>query len=483
MQAIEQRATAFGLLSCRRSTSHASATEAPATPETIAMERRGEVDQRARIIWVDITELFDHFSRASHPTGVSRVVLKLADALIADPGPVFRMARPLFWHPLRGRPLTCEDARLSPLSAFFPQLSALYSGAGLPRPSGVSRPRKAIATSLPRLVRYRLFPADNGVVLFDRWARQQGIRLVEADLAEGDSLFMPGSFWLGRYATRLVDLADAANIPITALIHDMLLLSHPEWLPGRHSHQFRNACERLLPRCAAIVCNSCHTRAELAKYVSLPPQLPVHTCRLADEAFADSSTAPPPATSDLLLKRYVLCVSSIVPRKNHRLLIEAWRALWGELGPSTPLLVLVGGGTLDADAAPTADREMQESGRIIRLEGVDDRTLEALYRHAWMTAYTSLGEGYGLPVAEALSRGKVCLAASVGGIREISADLIDFIDPRDPQSLAKKIKSYVLNPPSLAAREAEIKSRYRSTSWSETARTVRSALENAVVHF
>ncbi len=97
-----------------------------------------------------------------------------------------------------------------------------------------------------------------------------------------------------------------------------------------------------------------------------------------------------------------------------------------------------------------------------------------------MTAYPSLGEGYGLPVAEALGRGKVCLAAPSGGIREISPDLIDFIDPLDPRSAADKVASYVADPARLAAREAEIRRRYRSTGWPETARGVRAALERTV---
>jgi glycosyltransferase involved in cell wall biosynthesis len=84
-----------------------------------------------------------------------------------------------------------------------------------------------------------------------------------------------------------------------------------------------------------------------------------------------------------------------------------------------------------------------------------------------------------LPVAEALSRGKVCLAAPSGGIREISADLIDIIDPTDPRSVVVTVTAYLSNPAHLAAREA-IRQRYRSTNWSETARAIRSVLEGTV---
>jgi len=125
-------------------------------------------------------------------------------------------------------------------------------------------------------------------------------------------------------------------------------------------------------------------------------------------------------------------------------------------------------------------RQEVESGRVIWLSSVDEHSLEALYRCAWLTIYPSLGEGYGLPVAEALSRGKVCLAAPSGGIREVSPDLIDFIDPLEPRSVVAQVKMYLSQPSRLAAREAEIRRRYRPTAWSDTARAVCAVLERTV---
>ena len=433
-------------------------------------------------IWIDITELFDHFRMASHPTGISRTVLRLADALATDPGKIFRAARPLLWDPIRRCPMTLEDSRLSPLAAFFPKLSRLYIAAGLARASNSSsRTRKEIATSLPRSLRYRLFPADNGVVLFTRWARQQGIRLVPANLTAEDSLFVPGSFWLGKYISSLVAQARAAGAPVTGFVHDMLLLSHPEWLPGRHSDQFRRGCETFLPSCAAILCNSRYTQEEVRRFVSGFGAKPIQTCRLADQAIEHSSPLVPAAVSEMLGKRYALFVSTITPPKNHGLLVAAWQCLWHELGALTPYLLFVGGGAPAAPLAALMARQELVGGRVIWLGSVDDDSLEELYRCAWLTIYPSLGEGYGLPVAEALSRGKVCLAAMSGGIREVSADLIDSIDPLEPRSVVARVKMYLSEPSRLAAREAEIRRRYRSTTWSETARTVRAVLERPFV--
>jgi glycosyltransferase involved in cell wall biosynthesis len=431
-------------------------------------------------IWIDITEFFDQFRAASHPTGISRTALNLADALADDPGEVFAYVRPLFWHPLLHCALTTEEPRLSPLGLFFPQLSRFYSAAGLTRLAYSSRKMKALATSLPRPLRYRLFPADNGVVLFCNWAKEERIRLVSVDFTAADSLFFPGSFWLGRYMPRLIRQARAAGCSVTAFVHDALLLSNPEWLPGRHSLQFGRGCEAVLPRCAAIVCNSRHTAAELRRLVRLPDDLPIRTCRLADRAFTSQSTDVPPEISEMLGRRYVLFVSTLIPRKNHKLLVQVWDVLWEQLGVATPYLLFVGGGAPDGPLASMMEQQRTRTGRVIWLGGLNDCSLELLYRHAWLAAYPSLAEGYGLPVAEALSRGKVCLAAPNGGIREISDELIDFIDPHDARSVANQIISYLVNPGRLAAREREIIDRYRPTGWPEVAGSIRSILEETV---
>jgi hypothetical protein len=74
--------------------------------------------------------------------------------------------------------------------------------------------------------------------------------------------------------------------------------------------------------------------------VPLPDDLPVQVCRLADQTFEGSSRDVPAPVLEILDRRYVLFVSTIVQRKNHAL-AEAWRQLWERLCPD-PYLVLVG---------------------------------------------------------------------------------------------------------------------------------------------
>jgi glycosyltransferase involved in cell wall biosynthesis len=339
--------------------------------------------------------------------------------------------------------------------------------------------KKGLVTSIPRPIRFRLFPYLNGVTRFLAWARKTDIRIVPVELRPRDCLFVPGSFWLDGYASRLAARARVKGAAVVAFVHDVLLVSNPEWLPSRHSQQFRRGVETFLPRCTAIACNSAYTRDEVKKHVP-GLNVPITVCRLADSLPAPATMHFPEAIATLAGQRYALLVSTLTPRKNHRLAVAAWQKLWNMLGSDTPWLVCVGGGAPDPALAELLHQSTSYGDRIVRLTDVDDVTLEALYANAWMTVYPSLGEGYGLPVAEALARGKVCLATEGGGIAEVAPGLVDSISATNPEELAKRVSYYVENPARMAAREELIRKHYRCTRWEETAQAVLRVLEDAI---
>jgi len=431
-------------------------------------------------LWIDITELFGEFAVASHPTGVSRVIINLSDALGAEPGH-FDKVQPIFWHPVLRRPLAVEEPGLGPLASFFPALRSEYARSGaisLQMRSGI---KKGLITAIPKPIRFRVFPYLNGVTRFLGWARQAGMRVGPIEFTSRDCLFVPGSFWLDGYAPRLGALARAKGAAVVGFVHDVLLLSNPEWLPVRHGQQFRRGVEAFLPHCSAIVCNSSYTRGELKKHAKRAQNVAIDVCRLADSTHLPANGCFPQALAGLPGQRYALLVSTLTARKNHRLAVAAWQKLWNRFGENTPWLVFVGGGGPDPMLADLLARPTSYGDRIVQLPDVDDAALEDLYANAWITLYPSLGEGYGLPVAEALARGKACLTTRCGGIGEVSTDLTDLISPSDPEELAERVARYLENPIELAGREEQIRKHFRPTRWNETARAVRKVLEDSTL--
>src|SRR5262249_48461875 len=98
--------------------------------------------------------------------------------------------------------------------------------------------------------------------------------------------------------------------------------------------------------------------------------------------------------------RYACFVSTIEPRKGHRLLLNIWRRLEAAGIPQDAgfKLVFVGRrGWLVDDLMSDLQADPSFGKSLLVLSGISDADLAALYRNAAFGLYPSLYEGYGLP--------------------------------------------------------------------------------------
>jgi glycosyltransferase involved in cell wall biosynthesis len=127
---------------------------------------------------------------------------------------------------------------------------------------------------------------------------------------------------------------------------------------------------------------------------------------------------------------FVLQVGRIETRKNQVAALAAVERLDG-------VTLAVVGPERDASLAA----RLRASPRAQVLGRVDQPTLELLYKHAAAVAVPSLYEGFGLPVLEAMSRGKVVVAAPTSSLPEVGGDAVLYADPADPDAFAKALES------------------------------------------
>ena len=120
--------------------------------------------------------------------------------------------------------------------------------------------------------------------------------------------------------------------------------------------------------------------------------------------------------------RFVLFVGRIEPRKNLTLLLEAFACI------SDPKARLVVVGHIERSGRPMLSRLAKET-RAVHFERVDDKTLWALYRHAAALVFPSLGEGFGLPVLEALAARCSVIVARTAALPEVGGRLAIYFDP------------------------------------------------------
>ena len=119
---------------------------------------------------------------------------------------------------------------------------------------------------------------------------------------------------------------------------------------------------------------------------------------------------------------------------------------------------------------PALAARLRASPRARVLGRVDQPTLELLYKRASAVVVPSLYEGFGLPVLEAMARGKVVVAAKASSLPEVGGDAaLYFHDSADSEQLASVLK-IALNDETLRTSLAKAaRARAKKFTWDRTA--------------
>ena len=104
---------------------------------------------------------------------------------------------------------------------------------------------------------------------------------------------------------------------------------------------------------------------------------------------------------------------------------------------------------------------------------MDDAALAGLYDGASFCIYPSEYEGYGLPVVEALARGKAVLASDVGIVPELQSPLLKRLPARDEEAWHQAIRTWLTSPETLPRSDAA----FDHPTWQQAAAQVFAAID------
>lgn len=135
----------------------------------------------------------------------------------------------------------------------------------------------------------------------------------------------------------------------------------------------------------------------------------------------------------------VLYVGSISPHKNQRLFLESLEMVASRQVAFEAIFVAPNAWSAD-DFRERLDA-LRSSGLVAQLvNNIADPTLWALYRQADVVVLVSRVEGYGLPIAEALSVGTPVLTSNFGSMAEIAVGGgVVTVDPNDMRDVADQL--------------------------------------------
>jgi glycosyltransferase involved in cell wall biosynthesis len=310
---------------------------------------------------------------------------------------------------------------------------------------------------------------------------------------------VPRMVWMQTLAPRMLraigaDVAHFTNgmipiaspVPTIVTIHDMSLTLYPECHPHRRVWLNRPMVDFAARRASAIVTVSESAKRDIVRLYEIPAAR-VHVVHEAAAPHftrvSDGRVLAGIRAAYGLAERFILYVGTIEPRKNLPLLIEAFAARHhrGELPHQ---LVCAGPyGWLSRDINVLIER--LNIAHAVRLTGyVNFNDLPALYSAAEMFVFPSMYEGFGLPVAEAMSCGTPVITSGVAALAEVAGGAAEEVEPLNRESLGATLVSLAKS----RARREELSAlglqRAQAFSWgraaSETLNVYRQAIADTV---
>ena len=216
---------------------------------------------------------------------------------------------------------------------------------------------------------------------------------------------------------------------LSVLVYDLIPISHPEFFTTLSIQNFLNYL-KVLTVANNLIAISEFTLSQIRQYVPLSEAKNLTAIPLPvslDNSIED--------TSESLITPMFLCVGSLEPRKNHMNILKAAEACW-DMGLDFELVLVGGQGWANSDVVKYILKLKKEKYKIRIIRDASNPQILKLYSEAYAFITVPWVEGFGLPLAEAISTGKFVIASKIDshlefgqveGVYFVNPDEIDMI--------------------------------------------------------
>ena len=235
--------------------------------------------------------------------------------------------------------------------------------------------------------------------------------------------------------------------PVVVTVHDLTFFTDPDAHNPVTATFFKSAIRTAARRATRLLVPSKATRDELVRVLGADPtRIDVAYHGVDHSLFHRPDAGQLRQVSERLGLHghpYIAYLGTLEPRKNVPALISGWAAAVADL-PDPPALVL-GGGSGWSEEVDDAVTAVPAHLRLVRPGYLRFRDLPGFLGGALVVACPSRGEGFGLPVLEAMACGVPVLTTHRTSLPEVGGDAVAYTEP-DAASIQAALRALLDDP-------------------------------------
>ena len=274
------------------------------------------------------------------------------------------------------------------------------------------------------------------------------------------------------YGAMSTDIIKHTACPIIALVHHPLCLE--TGLTDPRAAELRASETAALGLAMRVIVTSRTTAKTLIDEFAVPPD---------KLTIAEPGTDPAPRVHGSSGALQLLAVGSVVPRKGYDILVRALE----QVSATVPWDLTIAGAT---DRSPETTTALQAqiwrsplASRMRMIGGLSESALADVYARSDVLVLSSLYEGYGMVLTEALARGLPIVTTTGGAAAETVPDASALkVPPGDVDALAQALERIIMDA-ALRKQLSDAAWAFAQTSlprWEDTTTTIASVIKELV---
>jgi len=237
------------------------------------------------------------------------------------------------------------------------------------------------------------------------------------------------------------------GLPTVVTVHDVTFFTDPERYTATIAMSLKSATRTAVRQATRLIVPSNATRDELVRVLGMDlAKIDVAYHGVDHSLFhrpSQDQVAHVTARLGLRGRPYIAFLGSLAPRKNAPAVVRGWAAAVADLA-EPPALVLGGGGgwSQELDEAVAA---VPSNLRLVRPGYLPFADLAGFLGGALVVAAPSRGEGFGLPVLEAMACGAPVLTTYRTSLPEVGGQAVAYTEP-DADAIAGALRMLLDDP-------------------------------------